>query len=161
MHVELRVTSRELGWSFILQLAWIVASLSVLLIGLGTCIPGEEPCSAAGNLMVQIMLCLSFPTGVLFFVAMAILGWDSIHTPGTYFEVWLGAFVLGYLQWFLLVPYIFGRSVVTSLCLDPPEARKHDSPRRKKKRRRRLRQTERPMFDTNPRTPMERLIDED
>jgi hypothetical protein len=161
MHVELRVTSRELGWPFILQVAWIVASLSVLLIGLGTCIPGEEPCSAAGNLMVQIMLCFSFPAGVLFFLSMAILGWDSIHTPATYFEVWLGAFVLGYLQWFLLVPHIFGRSLVTSLGLSPPEAREHDSSRRKQRRRRRLQQAELAPFDTKARTPVERLIDED
>ena len=161
MHVELRVTSRELGWPSVLQLAWIVATLSVLLIGLGTCIPGEEPCFEAGNLMAEIMLCFSFPTGVFFFLSTALLGFDSVHHPGNYFEVWLGAFLVGYVQWFVIVPHIFGRSLITSLGLTRPEPLKRDAGRRKRKRRRHLRGGTRERFDTQGKTPVERMINGD
>jgi hypothetical protein len=123
MHVELHVTSRQIGWSFILQLAWVVAALSVLLVGLGACIPGEPSCFEAGNVMSELMLCLSFPSSVFFFAATAFSGWDATHSPGNYFEVWLGAFLLGYVQWFVLAPRIFGRSHVTTLGLDRIETR--------------------------------------
>jgi hypothetical protein len=160
MHVELRVTSRELGWPFILQGAWVVATLSVLLVGLGACTAGEDPCVAAGNLMAEFMLCLSFPLGVFFFVSAALFGWESVHNSAHYFEIWLGAFVVGYIQWFVLVPNIFGRSLITSLGLTRPEPLKRDASGRKKKRRAHLRRKPE-RFDTQGKTPVERMINGD
>src|SRR5882672_7751185 len=100
MDLELRVTRKEIGWRFIVKLAWIVSSLSVMLIGLGACIPGEGPCTEAGYTMEGFMFFLSFPSSIVFFLlAPVFYGWDSVRYPGAYFLLWLGAFVVGYLQW--------------------------------------------------------------
>src|SRR3977135_2522605 len=107
MDFELHVTGKKLGWGFCLKAIWILVTVSILQIGLGTCVAGESPCIQAGVTMEGFMLVLSFPSCVVLFVLFPFVGWESIHSATDYALLWLGTFVTGYLQWFFLVPKFF------------------------------------------------------
>lgn len=158
MHVELRVTGKKLGWLFFLKATWIVAASIVLLIGLGTCLAGDTPCFEAGLSMEGFMLLLSFPSCILFFLwAPIIYGAESIHYPVDYVFFWLGAFVVGYLQWFVLIPRLFAAPLITSLGLLHKASSKSGSKRRRK-RHVPLAQHEPKAFDEDGRTPIEKVF---
>jgi hypothetical protein len=160
MHVELRVTGSKLGWLIFLKAAWIAATLVALLIGLGTCLAGEEPCFQAGESMEPLMFFISFPSSVLYFVwSPEIFGWYTIHAPFDYFLFWLGAFVVGYVQWFVAIPRLFGTPLITSLNLAGGTRSKTRSNRRRRARRVRILETNKVKpFDAEGKTPIERVF---
>jgi hypothetical protein len=159
MHLELRVTRKKLGWLFLLKAAWIVAASIVLLVGLGSCLAGDTPCFEAGQLMEGFMLLLSFPSCILFFLwAPLIYGAETIHYPADYVFFWLGTFVVGYLQWFVLIPRVFADPLITSLGLAHKVLPKSDSKRHTKRHLRHLSVHEPKPFDEAGRTPLERAF---
>ncbi len=112
--------------------------------------------------MEVLMFFLSFPASIFFFLwAPVIYGWEGIHAPGDYFLLWLGAFVVGYVQWFVLVPRIFAMPLITSLGLNEPVTLKPRSRRRKKKGKRHLTPNQPKPFDEDGKSPLERLISAD
>jgi hypothetical protein len=159
MHIELGVTKKKLGWLFLLRVAWIVATVTVLLIGFGTCLAGDDPCLKAGRSMQGVMLLLSFPSSVLFLLSFSeIYGRETIHYPVDYVRFWLGTAVVGYLQWFVAVPSILATPVITTLGLSPKARSKPAS-----KLRRRHGTRTRPVydikhFDEAGKTPIERVL---
>ena len=159
MHVELRVTGKKLGWLFCLKAAWIVVAVTVLLIGLGTCLAGENPCFEAGMSMEGFMLLLSFPSSILFRLWFPVFyGVESIHYPVDYILVWLGFLLVGYLQWFVLIPRLFAAPVITSLALARKLGSKPASQRRRKRCARRFATHEIKPFDEQGKTPIERVF---
>ena len=159
MHVELRVTGKKLCWSFYLKVVWIIAAVVLLLIGFGSCLAGEEFCFAAGEPMQAVMFLLAFPSSVMFLIfSPFIYGTEGIHTPINYFAFWLGAFVVGYFQWFVLIPRL-GAPAITSLDLGGGLRPKH---RTRRRRRRRVIKTpannEVKPFDADGKTPLERVF---
>jgi len=159
MHVELRVIGKKLHWPFYLKVVWIFATVVLLLIGLGSCLAGEEPCFAAGQPMQVFMFLLSFPSSVIFFIcSLPIYGSGGIQTPMNYFSFWLGAFVVGYVQWFVLIPRL-AAPAITSLNLGAGAPPKHRSRRRRKRRAvERLAINEVKPFDAEGKTPIERVF---
>ena len=163
MHVELRVTGKRVGWLFCLKLAWILAAVAVLMIGFGTCLAGETPCFEAGLTMEGFMFILSLPSSIFFVLwSPVIYGFEGIHSPAQYVLFWLGAFVVGLVQWFVLVPKLFRSKTITTLGLTTPFRSK---PRRSKhrpggRRKRESVQTriELKPFDSEGKTPIERVF---
>jgi hypothetical protein len=159
MHVELRVVGKKLHWPFYLKVVWIVATVVLLLVGLGSCLAGEEPCSAAAQPMQVFMFLLSFPSSVMFYIcSLPIYGSGGVHTPMDYCSFWLGAFVVGYLQWFVLIPRL-AAPAITSLNLGAGTRPKHRSRRRRKRQAvERLAMNQVKPFDTDGKTPIERVF---
>src|SRR5437764_1665784 len=154
MHMELRVIGKKLNWPFYLKVVWIFATIALLLIGLGSCLAGEEPCFAAGQPMQVFMFLLSFPSSVAFFLCSSVIfGFGGIQTPMNYFSFWLGAFVVGYVQWFVLIPRL-AAPAITSLNLSAGTRPRHRSRRRRKRRAvERLVINEVKPFDAQGKTP--------
>jgi hypothetical protein len=159
MHVELRVVGKKLPWPFYLKVVWIFATVVLLLVGFGSCLAGEEPCSAAAPPMQVFMFLLSFPSSVIFFIcSLPIYGSGGIQTPMNYVSFWLGAFVVGYLQWFVLIPRL-AAPAITSLNLGVGTGPKHRSRRRRKRRAvEQFATNEVKAFDAEGKTPIERVF---
>lgn len=92
----------------IIKAIWIVAAVLVLAVTLYAF--DGKPNSDIGIFSVWYMLALSFPCGLLVSLAHVVL-YDglSITVETSYLSLvldWVGAFVLGYLQWFKLLPYL-------------------------------------------------------
>jgi hypothetical protein len=158
MAFELHVTGKKVGWSFCFKAAWIFVTVSILLMGLGTCLAGESPCFQAGMNMEGLMFFLSFPSGLLFVIwSPVFFGWESIHSPTDYVLFWLGAFVVGYLQWFFLMPKLFESNGITSLGLIG-KAPLRDRARARRKRHRAHPSHKLNPFDADGSTPLERVL---
>jgi hypothetical protein len=157
MAFELHVTGKKLGWSFCLKAIWIIVTVSILLMGLGTCLAGESPCFQAGMTMSGLMFFLSFPSCLLFVIwSPVIYGWETILSPTEYVLFWLGAFVVGYLQWFFLVPKLFESRSITSLGLIRQAPLRHGARRRKRHRSHPAHKLK--PYDANGGTPLERVF---
>ena len=157
--MELRVTGKKLHWPFYLKIVWIFATVVLLLVGFGSCLAGEEPCFAAGQPMQVFMFLLSFPSSIMFYIcSLPAYGSGGIQTPLNYFSFWLGAFVVGYLQWFVLIPRL-ASPAITSLNLGDGTRPKCPSRcRRKKRALNGLAINEVKPFDAEGKTPIERVF---
>ena len=159
MDFELHVTGKKLGWGFCLKAVWIVVTVSILQIGLGTCLAGDSPCFQAGMTMEGFMFVLTFPSSVLFVIlSPVIFGWESIHSITGYFLFWLGMFVVGLVQWFFLAPKLFEGDIITSLGLIPKVSSRPGAPTRRKCRSRIQNSRDVKPFDADGHTPIERVL---
>jgi len=136
--------------------------VAVLMIGFGTCLAGHTPCFEAGLTMEGLMFLLSLPSSIFFLLwSPVIYGLDGIHSPAQYILFWLGAFVVGFVQWFVLVPKLFRSKMITTLGLTTPLRSKH---KRSKRRPGRRRKQELPVlielrpFDNEGNSPLERVF---
>lgn len=92
---------------------WILIALLALLASLvaydGT------PNSDADLLLAYAMLSLSFPSGLVIAISLGLLGQIAYAITGYVFTTsyasiavdWLIAFVAGYVQWFVLLPWLW------------------------------------------------------
>lgn len=145
-------------WYTIFKACWLGASISLLHLGLGACLP--RGCYIAEVELLPFMYLLSFPGGLIVTAFVASL--DLL--PSMDFPVyWLLAFCGGYLQWFWLIPKISSRPEMVTLCLSPPRlpanevaacplTKKADVKGRRKPSRRILH------FDKHGLTPLERAL---
>lgn len=90
---------------------WIVTSVAALLIAIFGF--DGKPNSDIGVFLAWSMLALSFPSGLLVSLAHVVL-YDglSINIQTSYVSLsvdWLAWFLLGYVQWFKLLPYLTTR----------------------------------------------------
>ena len=153
-----------------LKVAWVTASMVILLMGTNNCLATDYVCLAAGESMLVWMLVLSFPSGILsILVALIFLGFDSPDSLPTYLTLWLTMTGGGYLQWFVVTPKLFAKKELTLLSLqqketanDPalrkiaarePASEHHRAPVRIPKPFRPIR-----AFDRQGRTPLERAL---
>ncbi len=159
MDLELHVTGKKLGWAFCLQAIWILATISILQIGLGTCSVAEEACFQAGQTMSAFMFTLTFPSGILFVLSSEVMyGWGSIHSAAAYFLFWLGFFLVGLVQWLVLIPRIFESNKFTSLGLSAAKPSLRTARRRRKRRSRIKPSPAIEVFDVDGSTPVERIF---
>lgn len=95
---------------------WCALAISLLILGLlGFEYEGVKRELEA--VIVLLMIPLSYPLGLLVYELEALLrnatGWDGSYpsfSPKIYISlVWLPFAVLGYLQWFVIVPYLSRR----------------------------------------------------
>lgn len=90
------------------QVAWLVAC-GLILVGFLICRGNVE----AQDLLMLAMQVLSFPLGLLAMPLVLVTGFlaqmisplgSLLTTFGDYVMVWFWFFVLGFVQWFLIVP---------------------------------------------------------
>lgn len=99
----------------IMKVVWVGFTLLILLVTLYAF--DDKPNSDIDIFLSWSMLVLSFPAGLIFallFTGISILlgKYFSMVIYTTYLYLglsWLILFVLGYLQWFKLMPYLVGR----------------------------------------------------
>ena len=95
----------------IIKSLWIAATVFVLAVTLYAY--DGKPNSDIGIFFAWCMLFLSFPVGLLVSLAhVALYDGLSVTIETSYLSFivdWLGFFVLGYLQWFKLVPYLIDK----------------------------------------------------
>jgi hypothetical protein len=93
----------------VLKALWLFACVLILALTLIYRGPENRDSVEAEAL---IMMGLSFPSGWLFLVMLKLIEmlklfeWSGITELQSIFLVWVPLFVLGYLQWFVLVPAI-------------------------------------------------------
>src|SRR5258706_8685151 len=95
---------------------WVSSSLFMLPLGLGTFL--GDPGYNASQSLIPVMLLLSFPAGPLvLFVGALVIDPPSLIPPLDYSLLWFVAFAAGYLQWFWVLPKLFGKCEFTTLGL--------------------------------------------
>lgn len=157
----MRVILKE--WKLILKCIWFVANLAILLLGLGACVL-EPTCWYARYNFQPLMIWLSFPSGLLFFFFADSL--IDVYPPIDYSLVSLGIFIVGYAQWFHVVPRLLGKPEITTLSLATTKqtaAQEQPSSRSSSRCRTAVqeRQSRIVPFDSKGRTPLERVISDD
>lgn len=102
----------------LLQVVWLIACFAVLVWGFVAC--GEEANSTLRgecSLLAAIIMALpSLPSGILWWLlvsgtayALSLVGIEIGTSAVADLIVWLGFVVVGYLQWFKLVPWLIAR----------------------------------------------------
>lgn len=95
----------------IIKVLWIGVSIFVLAVTLYAY--DDKPLSDIWVFLTWLMLILSFPTGLVVSAVHYALGAGfSITIQTSYLSLaleWAAYFVLGYLQWFKLVPYFIDK----------------------------------------------------
>src|SRR4051812_29622854 len=98
-----------------LKLAWVLVAFAVLVSSL--LLFEGKPNSDADILLGYAMLALSFPLGVALAAGLSLLARLLFETTGYVFTTsyasmsvaWLALFVVGYLQWFVFLPWLWKR----------------------------------------------------
>lgn len=96
-----------------LKWLWVLGAFIALLVSLAAY--DGKPNSDADMLLGYTMLTLTFPLGLVLAAALSLLGQIAYATTGYVFTTsyasiavtWLVFFVAGYLQWFVLVPWLW------------------------------------------------------
>jgi hypothetical protein len=150
-----------------LKFIWILLCVAVLFFHLDECLEWESGCDLAGERMFSAMFLLSFPGSLLYLVFLALtFETVNVHTPLLYILLWGGAFTVGYLQWFRVLPSLLNRPEMTTLGLAQTRAaivsgtggQRATRSRRKRKRVAWLKGARVVHFDDTGRTPLERVI---
>jgi hypothetical protein len=154
------MTCRKITW--FVKCVWLTAGLTAWSMGLGSCLT-EPGCWLAESKLLPVVGFLSFPSGPLLLILNNIFA-DVVFaidlSPHTLYSVEsLSMIATGYLQWFHVVPAVFGKQEFTALCLNQrivTDICKRESPKpaRRVQVRTRLVQP----YDRSGRTPLERAI---
>lgn len=153
----------------VIPLAWILTSLAIFLLCFDSCLINENNCFRAGDYMLGCMILITFPCGLLYPLVLSMFfNSISVYDPFAYFLLWLGAFAVGYLQWFVLLPRLFSRNEITTLGIaqSAPLSKKRKKGRKAHKPgRNRIHpvQSESHLaaqWDEGGRTPLERVIND-
>jgi len=144
-----------------LQVAWLTAAFVVLVMGFNFCAATDRACFDAGSRMFLTMVVLSFPSGFLGVVlTLLVLGPPaSVDQLNDYVTFWLIMAGAGYLQWFVILPRLFGQPKITTLNLEETKTvAKVTAPElpRPPRTRRRIRRIL--AYDKRGRTPLERAM---
>lgn len=147
----------------VVKCIWVSAGLCLLALGLGISLvdSGEY----ATDILLPIILLLSFPAGplVLLFAA-AVIDPGPVYPALDYSLLWVVAFAAGYFQWFWVLPKLFGKCELTTLGLTrlpaipvidnlPSQIAAPARSKRPPNKSRRI-----VHFDGHGRTPLERVI---
>ena len=96
-----------------LKWLWVLGAFLALLVSLA--VYDGKPNSDADLLLGYAMLTLSFPLSLVLAAALSLLGHIAYATTGYVFTTsyasiavsWLVFFIAGYMQWFLLMPWLW------------------------------------------------------
>jgi hypothetical protein len=151
-----------------LQVAWLTSAFVVLVMGFNFCAATDQACFDAGDRMFLMMVVLSFPASILGLGVASFFLWplasvDQLYDYGIF---WLAMAGAGYLQWFVLLPRLFAKPIITTLSLGETKAAFEETktvaqvtaaeiprPTRTQRRIRRI-----PAYDKLGRTPLERVM---
>src|SRR6267143_6070256 len=114
------------NWKLALKCAWITAVICIWFMSLGSCMT-EPSCFFAQNNLFPFMILLSFPGGLLFFLVVG--PFIDFYPSIDYSLLALGVLAVGYIQWFHVIPRLFGKPDITLLCLSQrkkPDARESE-----------------------------------
>jgi hypothetical protein len=155
-----------------LKWTWIVAHLLVLQLSLSPCSDGAS-CFQVHDNFISGALVLGFPGSFLAMLA-AITLFRGATGSNDIILLWLGAFIGGYVQWFVLLPRLLKVSKPLSLGLSQIQSARvpvevsipvsipvpviNPVPTKKVKKKRMLRTTTISQFDSKGRTPLERAL---
>ena len=158
MHLKIELNLNLKG-----KTVWIVTCLSLLQVGFGS-ILGLSETSPAGFPFfpfLSLMLLMSFPAALLPVLTVDSYMPGDISPLAQYCTLWFCMFVIGYLQWFVLVPRM-RRPGLTSLGLSNAcTTSTRISQKRRRRRRRRAKLDNQPIpprFCTKGLSPLQRAI---
>ncbi len=143
--------------------AWLAANLTGWLMGLGSCMT-EPNCRLAKNSLLPVLFLFSFPGSILFLIFNEVFIEIGIVVDGPpemyYTFLSLGAMTVGYIQWFHILPALFGKQEVTVLSLNQPNtiSEREQETTTKPSRPAKLNAPQILPFDNAGRTPLERAI---
>jgi hypothetical protein len=149
----------KIKWGLIARFAWVFCSVSFLYLGLGTFMV-EPNGSVVPNLLLSLVILLSFPSGLVVFL----LAWPfiDINPAADFCLLWLVVALVGYFQWFNVVPNLAGGIITLSLGQAQPIANASDiglkNPALHKTKISRKSAVRIRHFDTAGRSPLERAI---
>ena len=107
----------SIDWKLAIKQTWIAGMIAILLLGLGSCL-ADPACSYTWLDLLPVAIVLSFPAGVVFLAMIAmVVDPPSFYPPLDFSLIWLGAFSVGYLQWFWILPKVHGPREFTRLGL--------------------------------------------
>src|SRR3989442_8245913 len=115
------------NWKLALKCAWITAVICIWFMSLGSCMT-EPSCFFAQNNLFPVMILLSFPCGLLFFLVVG--PFIDFYPSIDYSLLALGVLAAGYIKWFHVISPLFGQTDITLLFLHPrqkPHRRAHSS----------------------------------
>src|SRR3989442_14082275 len=157
------MTVHGIKWVLVVKCAWLATNLTVWLLGLGSCMT-EPHCWLANNSLLPILFLLSFPGSILFLIFNEVFIEIGIFIDGPpemyYTFLSLGMITVGYLQWFHVLPALFGKQEVTVLSLNQPitisAGAQEITPKRSRPAQLKAMQVQ--PFDKAGRSPLERVI---
>lgn len=157
------MVGRRTNWVLVVKGVWLAANLTGWLMGLGSCTT-EPNCSLATNNLLPILFLLSFPGSLFFLIVNEVLleiGVIVDASPAMHYTfLSLGAIATGYIQWFHVLPALFGKRVFTTLSLNQPittSTREREIPP-KQRGPAIVKATQVQSFDRTGRSPLERVI---
>ena len=109
---------------FVVKSVWLGTVVTIWLMGLGSCLT-EPQCWLAEQGFLPFVFMFSFPGSLLFLIVNSVLlnlglGFDVAH-PLSYSYFGLGSIAVGYVQWFHVIPALFGKQKLTILSLRKTE----------------------------------------
>jgi hypothetical protein len=104
-----------------LKTAWMAAGIAIFFMGTTMCASTASACVEAGKTMFALMLLITFPAGVFFFLASMIFMSADIYDPSDFVIGWFIMMCGGLLQWFVIVPGLFEKPGFTTLNLKTAE----------------------------------------
>ena len=141
------------------RVVWVAVCLCLLQIGVGSL--SASPALLPGLLLVlTLMLTLSFPLSLLPVLVLDDLIGPEVPPIVEFSVLWFCMFVSGFVQWFVLLPWL-ARPQFTTLGLSTQSPRR---PRRSRRRRRRVRKRPNHIapttthYDVNGMSPLERAF---
>ena len=151
-----------------LQVAWVTTVFVVLVMSFNFCAATDHACFAAVDRMFLMLVVLSFPAGIIGLGVASFFLWPllSVDQLYDYSIFWLAMAAAGYLQWFVILPRLFAKPILTTLNLGETNTGRGEtktvaeaSPAEISRPSRKRRQTRRiPAYDKRGRTPLERAM---
>jgi len=114
------MADRRVNWLLVAKCGWLSANVTILLMGLGSCL--NDPYCVPGYALLTFVYLLSFPASTLFLVFNSLMLSLGLFFDGPpishYVFLGLGSLVVGYVQWFRVVPALLGKPRITVLSLN-------------------------------------------
>lgn len=154
---------REVRWLLVVKAAWLAGCIEIWEMGLGSCLV-QPQCWIARDGLLPFLYLFSFPSSLLLVMVNGFLidvGLSvDVAPPLEYTFLAVGSIVLGYLQWFHLVPALFRNRKLTTLSLAKSETIPLSTlvPVQEPVRIQSLSSVQIPAFDETGRSPLERAI---
>ncbi len=154
----------------LIHFAWVLTSVAIFLLGVDPCLLQVGGCSGTSVFMLIAMTILTLPSGLFYLAVIGLLfNHSDFADPVVYFLLWLVAFIIGYVQWFVVVPGLctLGGTMTTLGLAKGGTFEGKKKKRRARTRRRRKKILKAPpegvglaQWDERGRTPLERAMDE-
>lgn len=110
----------DIKWMVVVKWVWLAAVISIWEMGFGSCIT-DPHCWFASNYLFPLLVLFSFPSGLFLLGIGSLVLYSgltaSLDPAWEYTLLAVSMIVAGYVQWFRIVPAIFGNKKLTLLSL--------------------------------------------